>query len=447
MIRAAMYMRVSTDIQAREGDSIPAQRDALRKYINDRSDMICVGEYLDDGVSGQKINRDELQRLIDDVKADKIDVILITKLDRWFRSVRHYTATQEILDAHKVGWLAIWEPIYDTTTPSGRLIVNQMMAIAQFEAENTGQRIRQVQAYKVQQGEVISGACPPGYSIVNKHLVPDGKAAAVLEAYQYYSRTGNLRQTILHCTGQGLPRSIPGFKHILSNPIYTGTYRGNESFCTPIVPRDLYEDVQHKLSINVKVSQRHSYLFSGLIVCSECGRVMAAGSRNRKRGRNTDGIREYTYRCAEYYNYKPRNCCNNKIVRESALEKYMVANIRPMIQDVVLSWEISQQPQKDNAARIAQFEAKLKRLKDLYINDLITLDEYKVDKESYEKQIAELQVVVPKEKDLSALRDLLGVDIESLYWDMNREEKRYFWRSIVKNIRFGIDREYKVTFL
>ena len=135
------------------------------------------------------------------------------------------------------------------------------------------------------------------------------------------------------------------------------------------------------------------------------------------------------------------------MVRESALEKYMIANIRPMIQDVVLSWEISQQPQRDNAARIAQFEAKLKRLKDLYINDLITLDEYKVDKESYEKQIAELQVVVPKEKDLSALRDLLGVDIESLYWDMNREEKRYFWRSIVKNIRFGIGREYKVTFL
>lgn len=52
MIRAAIYMRVSTDVQAKEGDSIPAQRDALRKYVNDRPDMICVGEYCDDGVSG-----------------------------------------------------------------------------------------------------------------------------------------------------------------------------------------------------------------------------------------------------------------------------------------------------------------------------------------------------------------------------------------------------------
>lgn len=447
MIRAAIYMRVSTDVQAKEGDSIPAQRDALRKYVNDRPDMICVGEYCDDGVSGQKVDRDELQRLLDDVKTDKVDLILITKLDRWFRSIRHYTATQEILDAHGVGWTAIWESMYDTTTPQGRLVINQMMSIAQFEAENTGARIRQVQAYKVRQGEIISGNTPPGYTVVNKHIVPDDTAAAVLDAYQYYSRTGNLRQTILHSSGLGLPRSIPGFKHILSNPIYTGTYRGNPAFCEPIVPQELFDDVQRKLSINVKVSQKHTYLFSGLLVCAECGRIMAAGSRNRKRGANTAGIREYNYRCAEYYNFKPRCCVNNKMIRETALEKYLIGNIRPMIQNLVIEWEVEQKPQKDNTSRIAQFENKLKRLKELYVNDLITLDEHKADKESYERHISELQKSAPVQRDLSALQKVLAMDIESIYWDMNREEKRYFWRSIIKNIHFGIDRRYEVTFM
>ena len=150
MKRAALYIRVSSDKQVKEGDSIPAQREALRKYAKEHNFLIA-GEYIDDGISGTKYSqRDELQRMLSDVEARKIDIILFTKLDRYFRSVRHYTATQAILDKYGVGWTAIWEPIYDTTTPQGRLILNQMMSIAQFEAENTGQRIRQVQDQSAQ---------------------------------------------------------------------------------------------------------------------------------------------------------------------------------------------------------------------------------------------------------------------------------------------------------
>ena len=89
----------------------------------------------------------------------------------------------------------------------------------------------------------------------------------------------------------------------------------------------------------------------------------------------------------------------------------------------------------------------MKRLKELYVNDLITLDEYKADRESYERQISELQNDAPVHRNLSALQKVLAMDIESIYWDMNREEKRYFWRSIIKNIRFGLDRRYDVTFM
>ena len=120
MKRVALYMRVSSDQQAKEGDSIPAQRDALTKYAKEKGYSI-VGEHLDDGISGTKYSqRDELQRMLSDVQAGKIDLIIFTRLDRFFRSVRHYTATQAILDKHNVGWLAIWEPVYDTTTPQGR---------------------------------------------------------------------------------------------------------------------------------------------------------------------------------------------------------------------------------------------------------------------------------------------------------------------------------------
>ena len=101
-------MRVSTDAQAKEGDSIPAQKDALRKYATDRDDMIIVDEYIDDGISGTKLNRDEFQRMLSDVKNSKIDLVLVTKLDRLHRSLRNFLNMQDIFDQYHVNWLAIW---------------------------------------------------------------------------------------------------------------------------------------------------------------------------------------------------------------------------------------------------------------------------------------------------------------------------------------------------
>ena len=223
-------MRVSSMTQAQEGDSIPAQKDALRKYIDSHDDMILAGEYCDDGVSGTRDDRDELQRLLTDVKSGKIDMIIVTKLDRLYRSIRHYLNLQDTLDSHGVYWLAIWEPIYDTSTPQGRLIINQMMSIAQFESENTGQRIRQVQSYKVSKGEVISGSTPPGYSIVDKHLVPNEHADAVRDVFKHYSLTGNLHETMRYAAAYGVfPSTSSAFHNILSNKTYIGQKRNNDN--------------------------------------------------------------------------------------------------------------------------------------------------------------------------------------------------------------------------
>ena len=99
MKRAALYCRVSSLKQVREGDSLDAQISALRKYVAEHNYLVNAGEYIDDGISGTKFDeRDDLQRLLRDVEDGKIDIILVCRIDRWFRSVRHYTATQAILD-------------------------------------------------------------------------------------------------------------------------------------------------------------------------------------------------------------------------------------------------------------------------------------------------------------------------------------------------------------
>ena len=126
MVRVGIYCRVSTDQQVRDGDSIQAQLSALRIYAKEH-DYEIAGEYVDDGISGTLLaERDELQKLLDDVKQKKVDLILFTRLDRWFRSIRHYLNTQEVLDKYNVPWRAIWES-FETQTPQGRFMVNQTL--------------------------------------------------------------------------------------------------------------------------------------------------------------------------------------------------------------------------------------------------------------------------------------------------------------------------------
>ena len=449
MKRTAIYLRVSSDRQSQEGDSIAAQRQALTKYIDDRPDLVLAGEYIDDGISGTKYSqRDELQRLLEDVKAGNVDHIAFTKIDRWFRSVRHYTATQEILDQHGVSWTAIWEPIYDTTTPQGRLIVNQMMSIAQFEAENTGQRIRQVQSYKVTQGEVISGNAPHGYRIENKHLVPSETADSVLLAFQTFERTGSINGSLMELAGvPGLPRIQKDFKRMLKNPVYIGQYRGNDHFCEPIIPRPLWDHVQELLPINIRSNQRQTYIFSGLIRCAECGSSFAANTRRRQRGNYLQIIHQY--RCPKHYMRKPAQCTNPKVLNENVLERYMIENLSSMIGKTVIEYEAAAKPARDKADRIQKLTKKVNKLKELFINDLISLDEYKADREKITAQIEALQAEAAEEPTVNteALKELQGLDLRGIYDGMDPGEKRRFWRAIIKVIWFDEERNINVEFL
>lgn len=437
MKRTAIYLRVSTDRQAQEGDSIPAQRDALRKYIDNHEDMILAGEYLDDGISGTRADRDELQHLLSDVDAGKVDLILFTKLDRWFRSIRHYVNTQEILDKHNVGWIAIWEPIYDTTTPAGRLIVNQMMSIAQFEAENTGQRIRQVFAYKVSQGQVNSGNTSPGFMVQSKRLVHDPETAPIVKAYfEQYAREGNLSQ-IARQAPAGFPRTVQGWKLLFRRSIYVGQYRENDHFCEPIVSRDVFDQVQRQIAINIKANTAHEYLFTGLIKCPACGATLSAVTAP-KRGKTV--IR---YRCQHHYRVN-RSCSYTGTVGENRLESYLIENLAGLISDARIRAEAETAPVKDMAKKKATLEKKIARLKDLYVEGLITLDEYKADRERYQQELDSIRM--PVEAPTSHVDRFEVQKGISIYQQLEKPEKRLFWRSIIDRIEID-GKATKVFFL
>lgn len=429
MKKTALYMRVSTDQQAHDGDSIPAQRAALNQYVKDHG-LACVGEYIDDGVSGQKSKRDELQRLLDDVRSGAVEMILFTKLDRWFRSVRHYTATQDILDRHGVTWLAIWEPMFDTTTPSGRLIVNQMMSIAQFEAENTSQRIKAVFEFKAAKGEVLSGHQPYGYSIVGKRLVPNDDAPNAKKIFEFYNRTAMLGETVRYAASLGYVRSMLNIKNMLRNEKYIGSFRGNPAYCPPIISKDLFDSVQRQLKNVVKSNAVHEYIFSGLMRCPVCGHKMT-GIRIYQYGNGTMKKtilrKENGYACTRAKSY-PHDCTYKKSYLERHIEDFLLRDLETL----VVKCEVEEK-KTDHSREIAALDAKLSRLKELYLNEIISIDEYRADREAIEARISVLSSK-GKTTNLSAVKALVNGPFTSIYGTLSATEKRYVWRSVIKSI-------------
>lgn len=440
MIKTACYIRVSSDRQAKEGESVPAQREALDLYIKEHKELKKVGEYLDDGISGTKFKeRDELQRMLADVKAGKIDKIIFTKLDRLYRSIRHYTATQETLDQYGVTWVAIWEPVYDTSTPAGRLIVNQMMSIAQFEAENTGQRIRQVMDYKRRRGEVLSGHVPFGYKIEEKHLIPDAKTENVArELFETYSKTSSLTETMRLLEGTGIPTHISSINDLLRNTTYIGKHNGRDDYCEPIIPPELFDDVQRKLKMNIRTkTAQHTYIFTGLLRCS-CGKKMS-GSTHR-------GARK-KYRCEGYY--KKAGCINGWKPAETEIENYLIKNLYDLIRAEMRprEYEIKEQDRTPDAgAQIDAIKHKIDRLKDLYINDLIDIETYKADLAKFNEMITEIESR-PRKRDFKTLEAVLRLDIPAIYKTLSEAEKRRFWRGFIDHIEAAPDRRLTVFFL
>lgn len=451
LLRVAIYIRVSTDKQVKDGDSMRDQLATGQKYIDSHENMILVDTYIDDGISGQKLKRDDFQRLIDDVRAGRIDLIIFTRLDRWFRNLRHYLNTQDILDKHGVSWTAIEQPYFDTSTPHGRAFVNNSMIWAELEAQNDSDRILGVFDDKVDNGEVLSGSTPLGYKIVNKHLVPDDDAPTAVAIFQYYRKTGNLSMTLRYMESEfGLVRSAASLKNMLTNTKYIGEFRDNKNYCPAIIDRDLFFDVQRLLKINIKSGKKHDYIFSGLVVCDDCDHIMS-GCQQRARGRvRADGTRiiyKYSvYRCRQGVNL--HRCPNRKLVFETPLEKMLLERIRPELENYIAEYEVANLPALRTDAKRRSVEGKMQKLKDLYLNDLITMDEFKLDREKLLMQLEKINAEDSRPvKDLSYLKNFLKMDFESVYDSLSIPERRELWRSIVKEIRVDHDKNIHIIFL
>ena len=167
-VRCAVYTRVSTD-QGLEQDfnSLDAQYEASRAYIRSQAHAhwsLARARYDDGGFSGGSMERPALQRLLADVRAGKIDVIVVYKVDRLTRSLADFAKLVELFDAHGVSFVSVTQQ-FNTTTSMGRLTLNVLLSFAQFEREVTSERIRDKIAASKRKGLWVGGMVPMGYRV------------------------------------------------------------------------------------------------------------------------------------------------------------------------------------------------------------------------------------------------------------------------------------------
>lgn len=274
-IRCAIYTRVSTD-QGLEQDfnSLDAQYDASQAYIRSQAHAgwkLIQTKYEDGGFSGGNTDRPALQQLLDDVRAGKVDVIVVYKVDRLTRSLADFAKLVELFDGHGVSFVSVTQQ-FNTTTSMGRLTLNVLLSFAQFEREVTSERIRDKIAASKRKGLWVGGMTPLGYDTKERKItVNTAEAECVRTIFRNYFELGSLNLLMADLRQRGIVTKLRTLKsgrtlggipftrgslaHLLRNRFYIGevVFKGENlpGEQPAIVDRDLFDAVQSKLNQQV----------------------------------------------------------------------------------------------------------------------------------------------------------------------------------------------------
>ena len=315
-LNCAVYTRKSSEEGLeQEFNSLDAQREACEAYIASQKHegwRLLKERYDDGGISGGTMERPGLKRLLDDVEAGKVQIVIVYKVDRLTRSLTDFAKIVEIFDVRGASFVSVTQQ-FNTTSSMGRLTLNVLLSFAQFEREVTGERIRDKIAASKRKGMWMGGNPPLGYDCRDRKLeVVEAEAETVRHIFRRYAALGNVRvlkadldaagivskrraSASGHLVG-GRPFARGALYHLLQNCLYLGetvhkdrTYPGQHE---AIVDQALWDEVQTKLAANRIDRQRGANarepsLLAGMLF-DEHGRRLTPSHANK-------GSRRYRY--------------------------------------------------------------------------------------------------------------------------------------------------------
>ncbi len=467
-----IYMRVSTEDQAREGFSLSEQKERLEAYCKFNGYRI-VEYYTDAGISAKTGNhRPEYDRMLEDGKQGKINMIIALKLDRITRSTRDWETLMDYLEKYNINIAFVNDDI-NTTTANGKMVSRIMMSVSQNEIERTSERTIIGLEGAIKQGHIPARA-PLGYKHIDKKLVPDSLTKdIVIRIYNLYFE-GLTYNTIAKLFNKEKVLDKTNWKDtsilkIITNVIYKGDYiqgkttrnpRYFEDVVEPIVSKELWDSCQVQKKKNQRNYMRsQTYIFLQKLKCPKCGRILAGGASHK--------IKVDKW----YYYYRCEKCRGN--IREHEIED----SIKELLSDIfeydsvvnefflpVLQNKI-QNPKEEFEKELTNLNNKKIRIRKAYIDELFTEEEYKEETNTIENKIKDIQKKILENEQVSKLNlsvdDILvkrdmdfinSIKLPILYnafvdsWDsLEREEKAEIVMKYIDDIELElVNNKYKV---
>ena len=348
-MRCAIYTRVSTESGLEQDfNSLDAQYDAAQAYVRSQAHAgwtLVRTRYDDGGFSGGSTDRPALQQLLDDIRAHRINVIVVYKVDRLTRSLADFAKLVELFDAHGVSFVSVTQQ-FNTTTSMGRLTLNVLLSFAQFEREVTSERIRDKIGASKRKGLWVGGVVPLGYQAKDRKIrVIADEAKTVRHIFRRYLDLGSLTLllTDLRRTGVktklrslsngrtigGIPFTRGSLAAFLRNRFYIGEvrYKG-EVFPgeqTAILDRALFEAVQSRLdrqrTNHAKARQKSQSLLMGRIFDARGNRMTPSHSVK-------NGVRYRYYISAALIQGQPDKAAKLNRVPATEIEKLILSAVR-----------------------------------------------------------------------------------------------------------------------
>ena len=463
-----LYMRVSTEDQAREGFSLPEQKERLEAYCKFKG-FVIKDYYTDAGISAKTGNyRPEFERLKEDIKSKKINTIIALKQDRITRSIFDWEELMRFLEENDAYLDCVNDDI-NTTNANGKMVSRILMSVSQQEIERTSERTKVGLAGAIKQGHIPHQA-PLGYKHENKKLVIDHLTKdVVIRIFElYYKGMSYQKISTLFNKEQVLGKTNwrdSSIVAILENEIYKGDFvHGKrtkhptyyENVVEPIVSKEMWEECQVQKKKNSKSYQRTlTYLFLQKLRCPKCNRILGGKATQKKNGNI-------------YYYYYCHDCKIN--FKESLVEEYFNDFVNELVEyDSVVNQfflpmikQKFDEPQEELKKDINKQKDKLERIKRAYINGVFSLEEYNDERKLVESALEKLQNELDEATSCETLnftpQDILlkrdidyinKVKLEKEYkertktWkDYTREEKSELIMKYVDDIKLGILNNY-----
>lgn len=453
IVRVALYIRVSTQEQVREGYSLKSQQQRLTEYCNDKGYKI-IELYADEGKTARaKLkNRKALLKLAEDATNNHFDRVVFWRLDRWFRNVADYYKIQEVLENNNVDWECSDEE-YNTTTSNGRLMLNMKLSINQNESDQTSDRIKFNFEQMIKNGNPIQGAhCfPLGFKIVGekkqKRIVHDETTEHIVyDMFDKIEMFGSIRKTLIYINSiynlEILYDSMCGY---FKSTFYYGSYRKNNNYCEPYITKERWDNIQNIIKKNTKHSKkRYDYIFSGLIKCNCCNRNMSGFILKTTKPKYNKSYEYPYYRCNYHYNSKL--CKNSHTISENQLENWLIKNLKTELNKYIISINSIDNKKIKESINTEKLEKKLDRLNELYIDGRIDKEKYNKEYDHINEIIATTKKSKQKKRDLKPYYEILNKPFIDIYNQLNNAGKRAFWLKFINYIEKDEKDNFKIFF-